>query len=120
MTIQPSLFDDVLQPVETLEVSPARTTDPETAHEASEANEDSRSEQRTAVHKHYLRNGEHGSTDYETGLALGILRTSAGKRRHELWLAGYIEKTEMRRPTDTGSTAIVWRAIPVVTLEYPD
>ena len=91
-------------------VSPARHTDPETAHVAAGANEDVRGAQRVAVLAHYRERGITGSTDYETGEKLCILRTSAGKRRKELCEAGLIVDSGSRRPTDTGSTAIVWLA----------
>lgn len=50
-----------------------------------------------------------GATDFEISEALGIQRTSAGKRRKELLEDGLVEPTTDRRTTDTGSTAIVWR-----------
>lgn len=49
-----------------------------------------------------------GLTDYELGEVLGILRTSAGKRRKELTEIGLVEMAHARRPTDTGSEAHVW------------
>ena len=67
--------------------------------------------QRAWVLDHYKKMGEYGSTDYETSLALRILRTSAGKRRKELCEQGLIIDSGTRRPTDTKATAIVWRII---------
>lgn len=88
--------------------SAARNTDPETAHEAAAANPEKRSIQRTAVLRFLESCGERGATDYETSLALNILRTSAGKRRLELCELGKVAPLGMRRPTDTGSSALVW------------
>lgn len=52
-----------------------------------------------------------GLTDYECHLVCGMHRPHiAGTRREELIAAGVpIVKTDERRPTDTGSRAIVWR-----------
>jgi hypothetical protein len=90
-------------------VGPARSTDPGTAHKAASANHDVRGTQRLAVFLHLKACGQVGATDYETGLALDILRTSAGKRRKELCELGFVENSGERRETDTQSTAIVWR-----------
>lgn len=98
------------RPVETLPVSPARDTDPETAHEAA-GDSELRGKQRLAVLEYLIHRGPHGATDYETGDGLGILRTSAGKRRKELETAGLVTNSGVRRPTDTNSTAIVWIAV---------
>jgi hypothetical protein len=56
-----------------------------------------------------VRRGNVGATDYELAVALGVLRTSAGKRRKELFELGMVQDTDERRPTDTGASAIVWR-----------
>ena len=90
--------------------SPARRTDPETAHEAAAANQPERSKQRHDVLGYLRGMGFYGATDCQISQALGILRTSAGKRRHELVALGLVENSGQRRETDTGSTAIVWRA----------
>ena len=105
------VFDRPLPEIRELSVSPARATDPETAHEAANADASSRGDQRLAVYRHFLACGARGSTDYETAKALGILRTSAGKRRKELCERNLIVATTERRQTDTSSTAIVWRAV---------
>jgi hypothetical protein len=50
-----------------------------------------------------------GFTDYELGRLLSMFRWVAGTRRGELIRDGWpIVDTGERRPTDTGSTAIVW------------
>lgn len=53
--------------------------------------------------------GNDGLTDYELAIALDVLRTSAGKRRHELACIELVVDSGQRRETDTGTTAIVWR-----------
>ena len=90
--------------------APARRTDPETAHEAAAANQPERFTMRRDVLLMLQRKGPRGATDWEISEELGILRTSAGKRRHELVALGLVENSGQRRETDTGSTAIVWRA----------
>ncbi|HXI23108.1 MAG TPA: hypothetical protein VNG71_04465 [Pyrinomonadaceae bacterium] len=90
--------------------APARCTDPETAHEAAAANQLSRFTMRREVLLLLQSKGSKGATDWEISEELGILRTSAGKRRHELVALGLVENSGQRRETDTGSTAIVWRA----------
>lgn len=89
--------------------SPARRSDPDTAHEAANANQEIRGEQRKKVYDYLLSVGANGATDYEIAVACGILRTSAGKRRKELVDLGLVEYAGFSRPTDTGSSARVWR-----------
>ena len=50
-----------------------------------------------------------GLTDFELSELCGIQQTSIGKRRGELVAAGMIEKTELTRPSPTGSASIVWK-----------
>lgn len=53
--------------------------------------------------------GEYGSTDYENGQAFNMFRWVAGTRREELMVDGWpIMDSGKRRPTDTGSGAVVW------------
>lgn len=51
--------------------------------------------------------GDHGATDYELGVACGLLRTAAGTRRKELEELELVEQTQRTRLTDTGSPAYV-------------
>lgn len=95
--------------VECISVGPARSSDPETSKLAADANKSERDIQRIRVHEFMKSVGEYGATDYEISQACKILRTSAGKRRLELQQAGLVIKTEMRRLTDTQSSACVWR-----------
>lgn len=95
--------------VETQPVAPARNSDPVTSHEAANVPAPIRGEQRVRVYLHLLKCRANGATDYEIGRALGILRTSAGKRRKELLDLGYVIDSGMRRQTDTKSSGIVWK-----------
>jgi len=90
-------------------VSPSRRSDPQTSVEAANANQEIRGEQRKKVFGYLLSVGANGATDYEIGSALNILRTSAGKRRHELVSLGYVVDSGTRRKTDGNVSAIVWR-----------
>jgi hypothetical protein len=66
--------------------------------------------QRSKVLAHLRTVGERGSTDYEAGLALSMFRHVAGTRREELIADGWpIIDSGLRRKTDTGNSAIVWR-----------
>jgi hypothetical protein len=89
--------------------APARRSDPDTAHEAANANQEVRGEQRTKVWEYLKSCGANGATDYEISVACGILRTSAGKRRKELVDLGLVEYAGFTKPTDTGSSAKAWR-----------
>jgi hypothetical protein len=54
--------------------------------------------------------GDNGLTDYETAQRCHLARPHiAGNRRKELQTLGLVERTDERRPTDTGSTAVVWK-----------
>lgn len=53
--------------------------------------------------------GSSGLTDFELAERTGIAQTSIGVRRGELVKAKLVEKTAMRRPSPSGSAAIVWR-----------
>ena len=97
---------------DTIEAPPPIVAPLQVATEPAEQHAiEARNNQRQAVLKHFIERGEYGSTDYETSLALRILRTSAGKRRKELCEQGLIIDSGTRRPTDTKATAIVWRII---------
>ncbi len=83
-----------------------RTTDPTTSHKAAATASKRGPTQRRRVWNTLKTLGP--ATDYEISTRLGILRSSASKRRQELSDAGFIVDTGLRRPTDTGSSAIVW------------
>lgn len=103
----PTLFDTL--PLEAL-IGPtrlARATDPDTSQQAAKKASKRGPSQRLKVWQALSTLGE--ATDYELSIAVGILRSSASKRRQELCDLGYAEATEKRRKTDTGTAAIVWR-----------
>ena len=85
----------------------ARTTQPETAHKAAQDATRRGPSQRMRVWEALKHLGN--ATDYELAEHLGILRSSAAKRRQELVDLGYVVPTPWRRPTDTGTDAVVWR-----------
>lgn len=88
----------------------ARTTQPDTAHKAARESSRRGPSQRTRVWEALKHLGN--ATDYELAQHLGILRSSAAKRRQELQDLGYVEATPHRRPTDTGTDAVVWQPSP--------
>lgn len=49
------------------------------------------------------------STDFEISAHLGRVATSVGKRRGELRDAGLVIDSGERRPSPSGSSAIVWK-----------
>lgn len=53
-----------------------------------------------------------GLTDFELAEIMRRQQTSVGKRRGELARAGLIVGTTQRRPSPSGSPAIVWRITP--------
>lgn len=89
-----------------------RASDPETSWRAADRHPVMRREDRVAVLIAHYRNPK-GLTDFELGDIVKRQQTSAGKRRGELRDNGLIEQTSERRPSPSGSSAIVWR----ITLE---
>lgn len=85
----------------------ARNTDPDTSMEAAESVDD---HSRRSAYDTILRIlFEHGpQTDWQLGQRMGLLATSAGKRRGELRDMGLVYQTKDRGPTSTGDTA-AWR-----------
>lgn len=86
----------------------SRASDPATSKAAALDNLPRSGSQKSRVLSALVRH-QAGLTDYELGLAIGVLRSSAGKRRQELEELGLIERTGGTRPTDTGSDALIWR-----------
>lgn len=85
-----------------------RTNDPETSIAAALRNPAGRAiDARRVLECHHQR--PDGLTDFELANLVDRKQTSAGKRRGELRDKGLIEATALRRPSDTGSSAIVWR-----------
>jgi hypothetical protein len=88
----------------------ARVSDPSTSHGAAEENRPRRSKHRQLVLDALVRAGQHGLTDFELGAIVGLQPTSCGKRRLDLQRDGLVEPTGDRRPSPTGTPALVWRA----------
>ena len=88
----------------------ARTADPDTSHAAAAQ----QTPERRAKGHHLVLAALHAQplTDFELAERTGWQQTSIGKRRGELVSAGLVERTEDRRPTPSGATAIVWRITP--------
>jgi hypothetical protein len=94
------------------EVRPvARATDPDTSHRAAALASLKAGSNRLLALDALRAAGENGLTDFELESATSIPQTSIGKRRHDLWRLGLVEKTSMRRPAPSGAMAIVWRAV---------
>lgn len=93
----------------------ARSTDPETSHEAAAAVGPRAQRDRDRVLDALRTFG--AMTDFELALAIRSQATSCGVRRGELVRAGLvrpvmIDGRKVRRPTPSGSTAIVWELCP--------
>lgn len=100
--IQPVPLDLTIDPSRLV-----RSTDPETSRQAAESASHRGPSQRRRVWEALKKLG--GATDYELSVEVGILRSSAAKRRQELVDLGHVVETPFRRKTDTGTEAIVWR-----------
>jgi hypothetical protein len=53
--------------------------------------------------------GATGATDEEVGIALRMRWRSVAPRRNELMNGGWVEDSGLRRPTESGASATVWR-----------
>ena len=90
----------------------ARATDPSTSHDAAKDATMGASVGRLAAMRCL---SIRPLTDFELAEATGIQQTSIGKRRGECAAHGLVEKAldgrgeEVRRPTPTGSGALVWQ-----------
>ena len=82
----------------------ARTADPDTSHQAALSVLPRLSGDRQRV-RDYLADHPEGLTDFELARGLGGQQTSLGKRRLELKCVD----TGLRRPSPSGSPAVVWR-----------
>ena len=86
----------------------ARTTDPDTSHDAAaQAVPRKHTDQQLVlrIHAHF----PDGLTDFELADIADRQQTSLGVRRAELRDMGLVERTDLRRPSPSGSPAIVWR-----------
>lgn len=86
-----------------------RTTDPDTSRAPTEP----RMSAGRLLALDALARHRDGLTDFELAEITGKPQTSIGKRRGELVSAGLVVGTTQRRPSPTGSPAIVWRITPL-------
>jgi hypothetical protein len=82
----------------------ARTADPETCRLSARDRTTDRARALAVLQGH-----PDGLTDFELADAMGSIQTSAGKRRHELMVAGLVEYAGHTRLSPSGSPARVWR-----------
>ena len=99
-------------------VSPARHTDPQTSHDAADAHANQRDTDRDKV-RVLLSKHPNGLTDFELADLMKRQQTSVGKRRGELRDAGLVRDSGRRRPSPSGSAAIVWESVPVGQRSIP-
>ena len=110
----PSPFDQALR-ADRNDLGPWRDGQPETARLAALDNYFRSGGQRLRVLGALYAQGEHGATDFELwqacqgGEGAPKYPHVAGTRRKELCDKGLACETAERRPTDTGSLAVVWR-----------
>lgn len=94
----------------------ARTTDPETSHEAAESMVEGAKAQRAVV-LHILRfgiRGKYNADEIDTNAQKADKnwpRTTAGRRLPELRSAGLVERLDETRATRSGRQASLWRAL---------
>ncbi len=88
----------------------ARATDPGTSHGAA-AQARTRAPRHRELALRILQEHPEGLTDFELGAYCGLQQTSIGKRRLELQRMGLVEATGERRPSPSGTPAMVWRAV---------
>lgn len=100
----PTLFDDVPPNV--------RASDPDTSRAAATLSPLRRSTDRYRALETLQAHPE-GLTDYELADLMGRQQNSAGKRRGELVVLGYVRDSGRRRPAPSGSKAIVWQTVEV-------
>lgn len=102
----------MIQQLSILDAMPvARRSDPETSHQAAQIAKRNAFTNRDLALAVLGAAGPLGLTDFQLAELTGIPQTSIGCRRHELVKLGYVEKTDMRRPSPSGSPAIVWRVL---------
>lgn len=88
-----------------------RATDPDTSHGAA-AQAAKRAPRHREIALRVLREAlPDGLSDFELAERTGVPQTSIGKRRLELQRMGLVEPTGERRPSPTGTPAMVWRAM---------
>lgn len=86
----------------------SRRGDPDTSVTAAQnAHSNAARHRDLALAAHYAHMHT-GLTDFELADATGIQQTSIGVRRGDLVRLGFVMATHIRRPSPTGSPAIVW------------
>lgn len=86
------------------------TAGSDTSREAAEAIEPEKGSLQYEVLAYLRKMRSFGSTDEQGAQALGISGNTYRPRRRELEIMGFVKETDMRRPTESGRTATVWRA----------
>lgn len=66
---------------------------------------------RASVLAYLIRCGYRGATDEEIQEALGMSGNTERPRRRELLLLGHVYRTDKRRTTKAGRSAVVWMAV---------
>ena len=89
-------------------IAPARASDPSTSHLAVEDAKKNAAKGRQ-IALQVLQEHRAGLTDFELATLAGWQQTSIGKRRGELRDLGLVIDSGLRRPSPSGSKAIVWR-----------
>lgn len=116
----PTLFDIVdghLRPLFDFETPTARATDPQTSHEAAASVRPRAGSSRALALVALAAAGSHGLSDFELAARTGVPQTSIGVRRKELQRVGLVETTDRRRPSPSGTPAIVWTITELGVLE---
>lgn len=99
------------------EVRPAaRSTDPATSRAA--ARRTTANDGQRAALAALAAAGPAGLNDFELAARTGRKPTSIGVRRKELLRAGLVASTGQRRPSDTGSPAMVWAITDIGLTEW--
>ena len=98
------------------EVKPrARTSDPETSHEAAASMVEGAGRQREIVYAYLATTTRRLTADdidkYLANLNPDWPRTTAGRRLPELEELGLVERLPEKRPTRSGRKAFLWRAV---------
>lgn len=92
-------------------LGPTHRNDPPTAKKAAEDNFPRSGSQRAQALILVAKAGDRGLTGYEGSVQMGHPRPHVITTRiEELERDGYVERTAMQRPTDTGSLAMAWVA----------
>jgi hypothetical protein len=85
----------------------SRNTDPATSHEAGQLQYNNVNDRQLVLGTHYKN--QDGLNDYELSDPYHRQQNSLGKRRTELFQAGLIEDSGLRRKGHTKSPCTVWR-----------